>query len=84
MPGRRHFFEAAKFVSYSSLGDGGDTARGAGDAGVEIIVAICLAGIVSGRGGAGAGSKRSDKVSFYFAAHEDDWQLLMNPSPSRM
>ncbi|HEY2758685.1 MAG TPA: hypothetical protein VGJ01_23495, partial [Pseudolabrys sp.] len=23
---------------------------------------------------------RSDKVSFYFAAHEDDWQLFMNPS----
>jgi hypothetical protein len=22
----------------------------------------------------------SDKVSFYFAAHEDDWQLFMNPS----
>ena len=21
-----------------------------------------------------------DKVSFYFAAHEDDWQLFMNPS----
>jgi hypothetical protein len=25
-------------------------------------------------------SKRPDKVSFYFAAHEDDWQLFMNPS----
>ena len=24
--------------------------------------------------------KRADKVSFYFAAHEDDWQLFMNPS----
>ncbi len=23
---------------------------------------------------------RSNKVSFYFAAHEDDWQLFMNPS----
>lgn len=23
---------------------------------------------------------RTDKVSFYFAAHEDDWQLFMNPS----
>ncbi len=21
----------------------------------------------------------ADKVSFYFAAHEDDWQLFMNP-----
>ena len=27
-----------------------------------------------------ADSGRSDKVSFYFAAHEDDWQLFMNPS----
>ena len=24
--------------------------------------------------------QRPDKVSFYFAAHEDDWQLFMNPS----
>jgi LmbE family N-acetylglucosaminyl deacetylase len=24
--------------------------------------------------------RRPDKVSFYFAAHEDDWQLFMNPS----
>jgi hypothetical protein len=23
---------------------------------------------------------RSERVSFYFAAHEDDWQLFMNPS----
>lgn len=23
---------------------------------------------------------RADKVSFYFAAHQDDWQLFMNPS----
>jgi hypothetical protein len=27
-----------------------------------------------------AESARQDKVSFYFAAHEDDWQLFMNPS----
>ena len=25
-------------------------------------------------------ARRPDKVSFYFAAHEDDWQLFMNPS----
>jgi hypothetical protein len=24
-----------------------------------------------------------ERVSFYFAAHEDDWQLFMNPSPFR-
>ena len=29
---------------------------------------------IAGEGG------RPDKVSFYFAAHEDDWQLFMNPS----
>jgi hypothetical protein len=28
----------------------------------------------------GAEAKPPDKVSFYFAAHEDDWQLFMNPS----
>jgi len=27
-----------------------------------------------------ADNVRPDKVSFYFAAHEDDWQLFMNPS----
>lgn len=27
-----------------------------------------------------AAEGRPDKVSFYFAAHEDDWQLFMNPS----
>lgn len=26
------------------------------------------------------GAAQSDKVSFYFAAHEDDWQLFMNPT----
>lgn len=27
-----------------------------------------------------ADNARPDKISFYFAAHEDDWQLFMNPS----
>ena len=27
-----------------------------------------------------ANTATSDKVSFYFAAHEDDWQLFMNPN----
>ena len=27
-----------------------------------------------------ADGTRPDKVSFYFAAHEDDWQLFMNPT----
>jgi len=31
-------------------------------------------------GGQAAAAEKPDKVSFYFAAHEDDWQLFMNPS----
>jgi hypothetical protein len=31
-------------------------------------------------GGGALAAETSDKVSFYFAAHEDDWQLFMNPS----
>ena len=45
------------------------------------IIAIFLAGIVLAVAPALAQERnRSDKVSFYFAAHEDDWQLFMNPS----
>jgi len=46
------------------------------------MIATCLlfstilptAPAIAGEGG------KPDKVSFYFAAHEDDWQLFMNPS----
>src|SRR6185437_7900713 len=31
-------------------------------------------------GGQAVAAEKADKVSFYFAAHEDDWQLFMNPS----
>src|SRR5690242_2348490 len=31
-------------------------------------------------GGPALAGDKPDKVSFYFAAHEDDWQLFMNPS----
>lgn len=41
-----------------------------------VLVLAALAGAPA-FGGAGG---RPDKVSFYFAAHEDDWQLFMNPS----
>jgi hypothetical protein len=45
------------------------------------IIAICLAGIVPAVAPALAQeNKQPEKVSFYFAAHEDDWQLFMNPS----
>jgi hypothetical protein len=43
------------------------------------IVAACLVCLLVA-GVASAEDKRPDKVSFYFAAHEDDWQLFMNPS----
>lgn len=38
-----------------------------------------VAFLLSGAALADSGEK-PDKVSFYFAAHEDDWQLFMNPS----
>src|SRR5215470_865301 len=45
------------------------------------VAAACLAGAVLANAAAQADEvKRPDKVSFYFAAHEDDWQLFMNPS----
>ena len=45
------------------------------------IAAVCLAGAMLANAPALADqAKRPDKVSFYFAAHEDDWQLFMNSS----
>jgi hypothetical protein len=45
------------------------------------FAAACLAGAMLASAPALADEgKRPDKVSFYFAAHEDDWQLFMNPS----
>jgi hypothetical protein len=41
---------------------------------VVALAALWAAPALAGEGG------RPDKVSFYFAAHEDDWQLFMNPS----
>lgn len=37
-----------------------------------VLTAVC--------GGQALAAGKPDKVSFYFAAHEDDWQLFMNPS----
>ena len=39
-----------------------------------VLAMLAVAPALAGEGG------RPDKVSFYFAAHEDDWQLFMNPS----
>src|SRR5215467_12109265 len=46
-----------------------------------VVAAACLAGaIVAAAPTLADEAKRPNKVSFYFAAHEDDWQLFMNPS----
>src|SRR5262245_14852672 len=79
VPWRRCFFAADKFVS--CLLNIGATRQGEPGMPVPRTIAICLAGIVPAVAPALAQeSKRPDKVSFYFAAHEDDWQLFMNPS----
>src|SRR5215831_4221677 len=46
------------------------------------IAAACLIGAaaLTAAPASAEDGKRPDKVSFYFAAHEDDWQLFMNPS----
>ena len=44
------------------------------------IMSACLALGVLALPALAEDFKRPDKVSFYFAAHEDDWQLFMNPS----
>ena len=45
------------------------------------IAKACLAFfLIAGGPALAADNARPDKVSFYFAAHEDDWQLFMNPS----
>src|SRR5664279_5137 len=43
-------------------------------------VGLVMAAILQALPGFAAEGGRPDKVSFYFAAHEDDWQLFMNPS----
>lgn len=45
-----------------------------------IAASVMLAGLWHGPAARAADDARPDKVSFYFAAHEDDWQLFMNPS----
>jgi hypothetical protein len=42
-------------------------------------IVVCLAALTVAPAFAGEAA-RPDKVSFYFAAHQDDWQLFMNPS----
>lgn len=48
---------------------------------VRSIAKACLTlFLIGGASALAADNARPDKVSFYFAAHEDDWQLFMNPS----
>jgi hypothetical protein len=44
---------------------------------VKTCLVLTMLSVAPALAGEGA---RPDKVSFYFAAHEDDWQLFMNPS----
>lgn len=47
----------------------------------SLINACVLAGLIGlGPVAANAAAGQAGKVSFYFAAHEDDWQLFMNPA----
>jgi hypothetical protein len=47
----------------------------------RLIVNTCLAlALLVAVPAVAADNARPNKVSFYFAAHEDDWQLFMNPS----
>ncbi len=45
----------------------------------SLAIAICLAALAA-TPALTAPSERPGKISFYFAAHADDWQLFMNPS----
>ena len=46
----------------------------------RLLANICLLLMLPVTTTLAADTGRPDKVSFYFAAHEDDWQLFMNPS----
>ncbi len=46
----------------------------------SIAAGLVMAAILQAAPALAADGGRPDKVSFYFAAHEDDWQLFMNPS----
>jgi hypothetical protein len=46
----------------------------------SIATCLVITSILQAAPALAAEGGRPDKVSFYFAAHEDDWQLFMNPS----
>jgi len=50
----------------------------------RMLATVCLsATLVQSQSVLAQDARSFEKVSFYFAAHEDDWQLFMNPSPFR-
>ena len=44
-----------------------------------LVVAAYVLAFLLGPAPASAADRDTSKVSFYFAAHEDDWQLFMKP-----
>lgn len=47
---------------------------------LALFTAACVSAALLSPSAAQATDLKSDKVSFYFAAHEDDWQLFMDPT----
>jgi hypothetical protein len=47
---------------------------------LQLAMTVVCAAISASTAARAETTETYDKVSFYFAAHEDDWQLFMNPS----
>src|SRR5215210_7359854 len=47
---------------------------------LQLAMTVVCAGLSTWMAARAETTETYDKVSFYFAAHEDDWQLFMNPS----
>jgi len=47
---------------------------------LRLLAGLCLVAGMLGHAALANDGRSYDKVSFYFAAHQDDWQLFMNPS----
>jgi hypothetical protein len=46
----------------------------------RLLAGLCLAAALQGQAARADDGWTYDKVSMYYAAHQDDWQLFMNPS----
>jgi hypothetical protein len=47
---------------------------------LKVSMCACAAVALAATSAMAGGATQPEKVSFYFAAHADDWQLFMNPS----